>query len=401
MLYIFFPLTFSIVICLTSNTSHYKPGQTFWTDFLNGVPNQNEMGFGLFQIAGKIRTKQFIYPWRSLNPSDVGRALAWIFYGIHQLLTWLIIYLAVRAKEQKHITWTNYRNSYSNAMMIVHLTFATLKFVHSRLFYDGLAYDLPEILTQCSVLVFLIIALIVDMPRRGLFFGKVKSMEWYKQEFKEVAKKYHGFAASFGVVINFWYHPVETTLAHFLGFFYQLLMMVHTSLLFHVDHRNRYWTLFLEVNVLIHGFTTGLIQENSAYLVFLYGFATVFFVTQIWGIPSTRWQSFLTQKKKITKEYIALIVGVLVAYLAFAITNFALEKKIQRLFLLLAIPVAEYGLVLLYYLLFLIGFFVFKKIADTKGWISTAWAWFWGALSTFVVMVVFAIIQKPQGTFEI
>ncbi|KAI9136683.1 hypothetical protein BKA69DRAFT_1033365 [Paraphysoderma sedebokerense] len=159
-------------------------------------------------------------------------------------------------------------------MTKVNIAFVLLKMIQSHLFYDGLAVDVPEITALGSVAVMLLIILMLELPRRGLFFGYVKNWKYVHVEMKNVVKRYHGYIISFGIVYDFWYHPCE-------GFTYQFLLFIQSSLLFQSTHRNRNWTLWLEVFVWLHGAVTAVVQGGAIWLTFNYGFASVFLITQV------------------------------------------------------------------------------------------------------------------------
>ena len=44
----------------------------------------------------------------------------------------------------------------------------------------------------------------------------------------EVARKYHGYYFAWAIIYTFWYHPMEITGGHLLGFFYMFLLLLHT-----------------------------------------------------------------------------------------------------------------------------------------------------------------------------
>jgi hypothetical protein len=110
----------------------------------------------------------------------------------------------------------------------------------------------------------LVMVYILEIPRRGLFFGTMPGRKTdFIKSFTQFTKKYHAYVASFGIVYDFWYHPMETTAGHWTGFMYQFLLFWQASLLYQNTHRNRWWTLFLEFFVTIHGFITALYQPNG------------------------------------------------------------------------------------------------------------------------------------------
>ena len=96
--------------------------------------------------------------------------------------------------------------------------------------------------------------MVVQMPKRGLFFGWLKDFDFKcigdraaeitnSRNFIPFVRKYHGYGVSFGTTYNFWYHPMEGSPGFVLGYIYQLCMILQSSFLFHPLHRNKFWTL--------------------------------------------------------------------------------------------------------------------------------------------------------------
>ncbi|KAI8361730.1 hypothetical protein BD560DRAFT_318508, partial [Blakeslea trispora] len=127
------------------------------------------------------------------------------------------------------------------------------KLVHGHVFYDGLAVNVPEGVAQGSVVLILVFAIIIAIPYRGIIFGYGKKPA--SDPVIQMVRKYHGYAMSFGTVLNFHYHPVS--------------------------HRNKSWVLLLEVWVFIHGTLTAIIQPGIGWQIFSYGFMSMFLVNQI------------------------------------------------------------------------------------------------------------------------
>lgn len=119
-------------------------------------------------------------------------------------------------------------------------------------------------------------------------------------------RKYHGYAFSWAVIYTFWYHPMENTYGHMLGFIHTFLVMIQGSLIYQKIHLNKYWRLLLECWVWFHGFSVAVMVakegnfkiwvkffnifaenfwEESAPFIFGYGFGTLFFLTQLYGLP--------------------------------------------------------------------------------------------------------------------
>jgi hypothetical protein len=87
--------------------------------------------------------------------------------------------------------------------------FIGLHWLQTRLWYDGLAQDVHEVTSFASVAVMLVVILIMENHRRGLFFGRKVSLV---SAAGEVARKYHGYYFAWAIVYTFWYHPMENTL---------------------------------------------------------------------------------------------------------------------------------------------------------------------------------------------
>ena len=69
---------------------------------------------------------------------------------------------------------------------------------------------------QGSVVLLLVFVLLMENPRRGLFFGyKAPGL----RTAVDVTKRYHGYLFSWAVIYTFWYHPMEDTGGHILGTF--------------------------------------------------------------------------------------------------------------------------------------------------------------------------------------
>ena len=157
-----------------------------------------------------------------------------------------------------------------------------LHIAQTKLFYDGLAQDVPVMSSQFSVIFMLVFILMMENSRRGLFFGhKLKFLE----EPGSFLRKYHGYYFAWAITYTFWFHPIEDTLGHLLGTFYTLMLLLQGSLFFTRAHRDRVWTGFLEVFVLIHGALVAYASFHSEkWSMFLFGFLTIFVVTQMHGM---------------------------------------------------------------------------------------------------------------------
>jgi hypothetical protein len=165
--------------------------------------------------------------------------------------------------------------------------FILLHFVQTHVWYDGLAQDVSIFSSQASVIVLLVWVLLMENPRRGLFFGKKVPI---RQDIIRAARKYHGYFFAWAVVYTFWFHPMENTSGHLIGFFYMFLLLLQSSLFFTRIHVNRWWTFVQEFTVLAHGTLVALAQAGTSgfWPMFFFGFLGIFIITQMHGLGLSR-----------------------------------------------------------------------------------------------------------------
>lgn len=260
------------------------------------------------------------YYWKLPEPTFWTRATAWSGYLLHQVAMWGLIYYAQKNKAK----YTNGLHRFNIIALGVNALFIVLHMVQTIFFYDGLAQDVSILSSQGSVILMLVMILLMENQRRGLFFGKKVG---FLKETARVARKYHGYIFAWAVIYTFWYHPMESSLGHLLGFIYTFFLMVQGSLMFTRAHLNKWWTFVLEFSVLVHG-TLVAVQTNTMWPMFFFGFAALFIVTQMYGLGLNkywRW-GFIA----------AYIAGVVIVY---SERGWANVNEIVR------IPVIEYGLV--------------------------------------------------------
>jgi hypothetical protein len=282
-----------------------------------------------FQIVGK--TVPFAYPWRLTAPDSMARLTAWLGYALHSVLAWSIIYRAQRQrpKYQDDLRWFNF------SMLAVHGSFAVLHLLQTRLLYDGLAQDVPELTAQGSVALMLILILIIENPRRGLILGKKAA---FKERFTRVVRKYHGYVFTWATIYTFWYHPTEGTWGHLLGFFYMFMLFAQSTFIFNRAHLNKWWTFSLEAFVLLHGVLVAVFQGNNLWPMFAFGFGAMIFLTQLYGLGLARWTRWL-----LTAGFALLVLA-----------TYAVMGRLGALNEVLRIPVLEYAVVGLLYGLYLL-----------------------------------------------
>ena len=217
------------------------------------------------------------YYWRLAQPTFWSHATAWGFYLAHQLTIWgLIFYAQTRVKR-----YTTGLHPVNIAALAANAIFILLHFAQTHIWYDGLAQDVSIFSSQGSVIIMLVWILLMENSRRGLFFGKKAPIS---KEIVRFARTYHGYIFAWATIFTFWYHPMENTSAHLIGFVYMFLLMLQGSLFFTRAHLNRWWTVTLEVMVLVHGTLVAVMQGNGIWPMFAFGFAGIFVITQMNGL---------------------------------------------------------------------------------------------------------------------
>lgn len=217
------------------------------------------------------------YYWKLPVPDAITRLSAWLSYFIHQVLIWFLIWKAQRAK----LSYTDGLHRVNVLAFVVNAAFAIWHLFQTAIWYDGLAQDVSIWSSQWSVIIMLVLILHMENQRRGVFFGKKVR---FLTETGRFVRKYHGYVFSWAIIYTFWFHPMENTSGHLLGFLYIFMLMVQGSLFFTRAHVNRYWTFALEILVLFHGTLVAINQGKGMWPMFFFGFAGLFIVTQMHGL---------------------------------------------------------------------------------------------------------------------
>ncbi len=217
------------------------------------------------------------YFWRLMEPTFWTRATAWGLYALHQIAFWGLIYYAQK-NSYKYKSGLHKLNLVALGM---NAAFILLHLFQTQITYDGLAQDVSIWSSQASVVILLVWVLLMENSRRGLFFGKKIK---FPNQVNRFARTYHGYLFAWAIVYTFWYHPMEGTYGHLIGFFYMFLLMLQGSLIFTRVHLNRWWNVTLEVLVLVHGTLVALVAGNDLWPMFAFGFAGIFVITQMHGL---------------------------------------------------------------------------------------------------------------------
>lgn len=262
------------------------------------------------------------YYWQLVTPTWVTQTVVWVLYALHQISFWGLIYYAQRRVKN----YTQGLHQVNKWALGVNALFIVLHLVQTHLLYDGIAQNVSIWSSQFSVILMLVLILMMENQRRGLFFGKKAPLN---RQVIDWIRHYHGYIFSWAIVYTFWYHPMVNTWGHLVGFFYMFCLMLQGSLFFTRVHLNRYWTFALELLVLFHGTTVALVQGNNIWPIFFYGFTGILVITQLYGLPMPQW----------------IRVGTFLAWIVGVIAIIFKAERITYAFAVLGVPMIEYGLV--------------------------------------------------------
>jgi hypothetical protein len=222
------------------------------------------------------------YYWKLTNPTFWTHFTAWMFYALHQIALWSLIFYA-----QKNVKkYTQGLHPVNVWALGVNAFFIILHFVQTHIWYDGLAQDVSIFSSQGSVILMLVAILLMENQRRGLLWGKKVPLGKRVTFF---VRKYHGYVFAWATVYTFWYHPMENTTGHLIGFIYMFLLLLQGSLFLTRIHLNKYWMIVQEVTVAFHGTLVAIMQGSGIWPMFAFGFAGIFILTQMHGLGFSRW----------------------------------------------------------------------------------------------------------------
>ena len=259
------------------------------------------------------------YFWKLPNPSFWTRFSAWGFYLAHQISFWVVIYLAQKARPR----FSDGLNKYAVAALAINVFFIVAHLIQTQIWYDGLAQDVSIWSSQVSVIIMLVLILLMEIPRRGLFWKKKIP---FSKAITSFVRRYHGYYIAWATVYTFWYHPMENTSGHLIGFIFMFFLLLQGSLLFTRVHINPWWTTFLEAFVIFHGTMVAIYQGNGLWPMFFFGFLGIFVLTQMHGLKVPKWVHWVILA--------AYTVGVGVVYS---------QRGFDKLYELISIPLIEYA----------------------------------------------------------
>ena len=187
----------------------------------------------------------------------------------------------------------------------------------------------------------------MENDRRGLFFGARAPVP---ASVGRTLRKYHGYYFSWAIIYTFWYHPMEITGGHLLGFLYMFLLLLQGSLFYTRIHINNYWKVVSEVSVVAHGVMVAILAGQQ-WPQFFGGFLGMFIVTQMHGLglgKTTRW-----------------IIGL--SYIAAILAIYSLTEGLARAYMVTLIPLVEFVLVAIVSLLVWLLLLLLRSRASATG----------------------------------
>ncbi len=317
----------------------------------------------------------YLWKFRAIDQSIVARVTAWVFFLAHFIT---VVVLMKKLKENQNEKTEGY-SKYNVYLLLANVFFIVLHYVHTWLWYDALAQDTPVWSSQGSVIIMLVLILIIENRRRGLFFGKKVVLP---KEATRKVMKHHGIYIALATVFTFWYHPMESTPWHLFGFFYMYLLFIQMSFSRTKIHQNKYFNVSLEVTVLFHGTAVALYSANAPWAMFLFGFATIFFVTQIYGLG-------------LSKKVIHITQGLFVLIALFTYSGLFEGKSFLDINEIIRIPVIEYLLVFV----FVFAIYGWIKLPFNK-WVKRVIAGLLIAITTLYAVLVMYTISSYQPAPE-
>ncbi len=283
------------------------------------------------------------YYWKLPSPTFWTRATSWGFYLVHQFAIWAIIYYAQSYRKHRYTKGLHKANIWA---LTVNAAFIFLHLIQTHVWYDGLAQDTPIFSSQGAVIVLLVWVLLMENNRRGQFFGRPAP---FSKEVVRFARTYHGYFFAWAIVYTFWFHPMVSTSGHLIGFFYMFLLLLQGSLFYTRIHTNRWWTFALEGTVLVHGTLVAVMQGNGLWPMFLFGFAGILVVTQMYGLG-------------LSLPFRLLILGAFVGSALLVYGNFGWDRLNE----IVRIPLIEYASVFVLAGLFWLGLRITRTVRHMR-----------------------------------
>ncbi|XP_019613472.1 PREDICTED: uncharacterized protein LOC109461532 [Branchiostoma belcheri] len=305
---------------------------------------------------------ELVTPWT--------RLFVWGCYTVHQLLAWWLLYLAqVNQQSQKGKKYSPRLSKYNWAAVAVHTFFHLMHLAQTHVTYDATAQDVSIFSSQGSVIVALLLMMVIEFRDRGVFFNwpsststdnMGKALRSSTHRSVTLVRKYHGYVIMWAAVYTFWYHPMENTLGHVMGFVNTWIFMLQGGLAYTDMHLNKYWRFVLETWVALHGaivaYQTG--GPTGYWPMFTFGFSALVVITQLFTLP------FWTRLPPWTR-YIPTLVYLAITLYAYSGLPDAKGRLWTRLWEPIIIPLNQY-----FYALVICGLVTLCLNIETKFYAS-------------------------------
>jgi hypothetical protein len=228
------------------------------------------------------------YYWQLQTRDFMTMLIVWSFYLAHQFSIWAAIFWAQRNLTELKTKPTSGLTKYNWATLSINGFFIVLHLIQTHLWFDGLAQDVPIWTSQGSVIIMLVLILIIENPRRGLFMGR-KAGKPITAQVSGFFRRNHQYVIAWALVYTFWFHPMTYDPQLVTGFFYMFLLFTQVSLAYTVVHVKRGWIVLLESFVGVHAFFVALfntlmepISSADMWPMFTMGFAFMFVFTYMY-----------------------------------------------------------------------------------------------------------------------
>ena len=192
---------------------------------------------------------------------------------------WSILWMAAKEKPKysNKWRWFNWRMLQLNVFCLV------LKWIQTRTSYNGLSQHLPLGWGIGTVSLMLIVVFMLYIPTRGIVCGYPRKSKTCN-DMGRVVRKYHAYYIAFAITNDLWYHPFETSPGHLTGILNDFLILWQSCVIYHHSHRDKFWTIALELMVLPHSALIAIRRGTASAAGFSFGFYILLMVTQMHGL---------------------------------------------------------------------------------------------------------------------
>ncbi len=247
------------------------------------------------------------YYWQLPSPDAIAQFIVWSFYLAHQFVVWFTIYWAQKNLIAQKTKPTTSLTKYNWAMVIINVIFVSLHLIQTQIWFDGLAQDVPIWTSQGSVIVMLVLILVIENPRRGLFLGK-RAGKPFTARVSGLIRRIHMYPIAWALVYTFWFHPMFYDPQLLTGFFYMFLLFTQMTVAYTSVHIDKKWVITVEGFVGVHALVVAIFNtldhgSTDMWAMFLTGFVFMWVFTYMYAL-------------NVRKEVKALVTLLYFAFLA-------------------------------------------------------------------------------------